>query len=67
MLIRGGENVYPAEIEDFLLTHPDIAAVEVFGVPDERYREEVCAFEIPQPGRGLSRGQSAAAASDWMK
>ena len=54
MLIRGGENVYPAEIEDFLLTHPDIAAVEVFGVPDERYGEEVSAFVIPRPGRGLT-------------
>ena len=54
MLIRGGENVYPAEIEDFLLTHPDVAAAEVFGVPDERYGEEVCAFVIPRPGRGLT-------------
>ena len=54
MVIRGGENVYPAEIEDFLLTHPDIAAAEVFGVPDERYGEEVCAFVIPRPGRGLT-------------
>ena len=54
MLIWGGENVYPAEIEDFLLTHPDVAAAEVFGVPDERYGEEVCAFVIPRPGRGLA-------------
>jgi len=54
MLIRGGENVYPAEIEDFLLTHPDVAAAEVFGVPDERYGEEVSAFVIPRPGRGLT-------------
>ena len=54
MLIRGGENVYPAEVEDFLLTHPDVAAAEVFGVPDERYGEEVCAFVIPRPGRALS-------------
>ena len=54
MLIRGGENVYPAEIEDFLLTHPDVAVAEVFGVPDERYGEEVCTFVIPRPGRGLT-------------
>ena len=53
MLIRGGENVYPAEIEDFLLTHPDIAAAQVFGVPDERYGEEVCAWVILRPGRAL--------------
>ena len=54
MLIRGGENVYPQEIEDFLLTHPDVAAAEVFGVPDERYGEEVCAFVITRPGRALT-------------
>ncbi len=54
MLIRGGENVYPAEIEDFLLTHPDVSAVQVFGVPDEKYGEEVCAFVIPRPGHSPS-------------
>ena len=53
MLIRGGENIYPAEIEDFLLTHPDIAAAQVFGVPDEKYGEEVCAWVILRPGRTL--------------
>ena len=53
MLIRGGENVYPAEIEDFLLTHPDIAAAQVFGVPDRKYGEEVCAWVILHPGRLL--------------
>ncbi|RMF39095.1 MAG: AMP-binding protein [Alphaproteobacteria bacterium] len=51
MLIRGGENVYPAEIEEFLLTHPDIAAAQVFGVPDLRFGEEVAAWIIPRrPG-----------------
>ena len=54
MLIRGGENVYPAEIEDFLLTHPDVAAADVFGVPDDRYGEEVCAFVVLRPGRSLT-------------
>jgi fatty-acyl-CoA synthase len=44
MVIRGGENVYPREIEEFLYTHPDIADVQVFGVPDERYGEELCAW-----------------------
>ena len=57
MLIRGGENVYPAEIEDFLLTHPDIAAAQVFGVPDERYGEEVCAWLILRPGGSVSDEQ----------
>ena len=53
MLIRGGENIYPAEIEDFLLTHPDIATVQVFGVPDEKFGEEICAWIVLHSGRGL--------------
>jgi fatty-acyl-CoA synthase len=44
MLIRGGENVYPREIEEFLFTHPAVAEVQVFGVPDEKFGEEVCAW-----------------------
>ncbi|GAA1609255.1 AMP-binding protein [Kribbella sancticallisti] len=44
MVIRGGENVYPREIEEFLYTHPDIADVQVIGVPDARYGEELCAW-----------------------
>jgi fatty-acyl-CoA synthase len=44
MVIRGGENIYPREIEEFLYTHPDIADVQVIGVPDERFGEEVCAW-----------------------
>ncbi len=44
MIIRGGENIYPREIEDFLFTHPKVAEVAVFGVPDEFYGEEVMAW-----------------------
>ena len=44
MVIRGGENLYPREIEEFLYGHPKIADVQVFGVPDERYGEELCAW-----------------------
>ena len=44
MVIRGGENVYPREIEEFLYTHPDVEDVQVVGVPDERYGEELCAW-----------------------
>jgi fatty-acyl-CoA synthase len=44
MIIRGGENVYPAEIEQFLYTHPAIQEVQVFGVPDTKYGEEICAW-----------------------
>ena len=44
MLIRGGENVYPREIEEFLFTTPPWPEVQVFGVPDEKFGEEVCAW-----------------------
>ncbi|NYG59089.1 fatty-acyl-CoA synthase [Nocardioides daedukensis] len=44
MVIRGGENVYPREIEEFLYTHPDIEDVQVIGVPDAKYGEELCAW-----------------------
>jgi len=44
MIIRGGENIYPAEIEEFLFTHPKVAQIAVFGVPDEYYGEEVMAW-----------------------
>ncbi|SDS45816.1 fatty-acyl-CoA synthase [Nocardioides scoriae] len=44
MVIRGGENIYPREIEEFLYTHPDVQDVQVIGVPDERYGEELCAW-----------------------
>jgi fatty-acyl-CoA synthase len=51
MIIRGGENVYPREIEEFLYTHPAIRDVQVVGVPDERYGEEIVAFVIArEPG-----------------
>ncbi|MDJ0614794.1 MAG: AMP-binding protein [Rhizobiaceae bacterium] len=46
MIIRGGENVYPREVEDFLFTHPGIAQVQVFGIPDEKYGEIVCAWVV---------------------
>lgn len=51
MVIRGGENIYPREIEEFLLTHPDIEDVHVVGVPDEKYGEELCAWVRMRPDR----------------
>ena len=54
MIIRGGENVYPREIEEFLYTHPDIADVQVIGVPDARYGEELMAWVVTRPGSSLS-------------
>lgn len=46
MVIRGGENIYPREIEEFLFSHPDIKDVQVFGVPDEKFGEQVCAWVV---------------------
>lgn len=54
MLIRGGENVYPREIEEFLFRHPRVQAVQVFGVPDARYGEEICAWIVPKSGESLT-------------
>lgn len=50
MVIRGGENVYPREIEEFLYTHPDILDAQVIGVPDPKYGEELCAWIRMRPG-----------------
>ena len=50
MVIRGGENIYPREIEEFLYTHPDIVDAQVIGVPDERYGEELMAWVRMRPG-----------------
>jgi fatty-acyl-CoA synthase len=50
MVIRGGENIYPREIEEFLYTHDAIADVQVIGVPDEKYGEELCAWILPRAG-----------------
>jgi fatty-acyl-CoA synthase len=57
MLIRGGENVYPREVEEFLFRHPAVAQVQVFGVPDEHYGEEVCAWIVLKPGARASEAE----------
>lgn len=54
MIIRGGENVYPREIEEYLYTHPEIAEAQVFGVPDAKYGEQVCAWVQLRPGPNLT-------------
>jgi fatty-acyl-CoA synthase len=54
MVIRGGENVYPREIEEFLYTHPAVADVQVVGVPDQRYGEELCAWIIVRDGHQIT-------------
>ena len=55
MVIRGGENVYPREIEEFLFRHPKIEAVQVVGVPDAKYGEELCAWVKLKPGASRQR------------
>jgi fatty-acyl-CoA synthase len=54
MVIRGGENVYPREIEEFLFRHPKIEAAQVVGVPDPKYGEELCAWVKLKPGDNAS-------------
>ena len=54
MVIRGGENIYPREIEEFLYTHPDVDDVQVIGVPDAKYGEELVAWIKLKPGRTLT-------------
>ncbi len=54
MLIRGGENIYPREIEEFLFRHPKVSAVQVFGVPDAKYGEEICAWIVLKPGQSAT-------------
>jgi fatty-acyl-CoA synthase len=60
MVIRGGENIYPREIEEFLYTHPSISDVQVFGVPDPKYGEELCVWIRLRQGAALSEGEVAA-------
>jgi len=50
VIIRGGENIYPREIEEFLYRHPKIQDVQVIGIPDDRYGEEICAWVKLRPG-----------------
>ena len=64
MVIRGGENIYPREIEEFLYTHPDIEDVQVIGVPDEKYGEELCAWIKMQAGRRAARRRRGAGVRD---
>jgi fatty-acyl-CoA synthase len=54
MIIRGGENVYPREIEEFLYSHPKVQDVQVIGVPDPRYGEEVCAWVRLRDGETMT-------------
>ena len=57
LVIRGGENVYPREVEEFLYTHPDVVDAQVVGVPDVRYGEELCAWVRVRPEATLTPGE----------
>jgi fatty-acyl-CoA synthase len=57
LVIRGGENVYPREVEEFLYSHPDIEDVQVVGVPDVKYGEELCAWVKLRPAAELTAEQ----------
>lgn len=57
MIIRGGENIYPREIEEYLFRHPKVSEVQVFGIPDEKFGEEVCAWAVPTPGESLTEDE----------
>ena len=54
VVIRGGENIYPREVEEFLYTHEAVQEVQVFGVPDPKYGEELCAWVRLRPGASAS-------------
>jgi fatty-acyl-CoA synthase len=66
MVIRGGENVYPREIEEFLYTHPAIVDVQVFGVPDQRFGEELCAWIKLRSGEELTEDEVKAYCRDQI-
>jgi long-chain acyl-CoA synthetase len=66
MILRGGLNVYPREVEEVLMTHPAVALVAVVGVPDERLGEEVKAFVVPRPGVAVTENDLVAWSREQM-
>jgi len=66
MIIRGGENIYPCEIEQLLITHPAVADVAVVGVPDPKWGEQVAAFIRPAPDRATTAEELFAFCRDHL-
>jgi fatty-acyl-CoA synthase len=66
MIIRGGENIYPREVEEFLYSHPKISEVQVFGIPDEKLGEQVCAWIQVVEGEVLSKEEVEAFCQDQI-
>ena len=64
MIISGGFNIYPREVEDVLMSHPDIENAAVIGVPDERWGEAVRCFVVPKRGRTINVGELHAYVKD---
>ena len=57
IIIRSGENIYPREVEEFLLTHPEVKDIQVFGVSDKKYGEQVCAWIVLSEGSVLTEDE----------
>ena len=57
MIIRGGENIYPREVEECLIRHPKVSDAQVFGIPDEKLGEQVCAWVVPKPGTEVAEAE----------
>ena len=66
MIIRGGENIYPKEIEEFIYTHPKVSDVQVIGVPDEQYGEEIMACIILKEGETMTADEMKTYIRDHM-
>jgi len=66
MIIKGGYNIYPSEIEGYIEMHPGVAEVSVIGIPDKKYGEEIMAFVVKQPGQEFSEEELIAFAKDKM-
>lgn len=66
MVIRGGENIYPREVEEFLYRHPKVREVQVFGVPDAKYGEELCAWIVPLAGQTVTEEEMRAYCRDQI-
>lgn len=66
MIIRGGENIYPREVEEFLYQHPAISEVQVFGIPDEKMGEEVCAWVQLNEGQSMTEDELKAFCKDQI-
>ncbi|KAI5309356.1 hypothetical protein KEM55_003424 [Ascosphaera atra] len=67
LIIRGGENIHPLEIENCLHAHENVSDVSVIGVPDERYGEAIAAFVVPRSGAGVARDAvTEESIKDWV-